>query len=137
MGSETVNRKARMPASRMQIICGVSIMIIVALTTCYLRALAVSKEEAVAPSCKAACLSVWCSCYLTTTLRRRSRQGSTFFVDASRRAAEKTMRTKRRDVRVILVRHGQSMANVRPNLIGGRQNTVFLSPTVPRSLSRL
>jgi len=57
-------------------------------------------------------------------------QSSTYFVDSSRRATERQLRHKRRDVRVILVRHGQSMANVKPSQIGGRQNSVSLSDKV-------
>jgi len=47
--------------------------------------------------------------------------------DEHRRKAEQKERHTRRNVRIILIRHAESEANLRPEEIGGRQNQVALS----------
>ena len=47
--------------------------------------------------------------------------------DSAQNAREEAARSKRRNVRVYLIRHAESEANLRKGEIGGRQNDVNLS----------
>jgi len=47
--------------------------------------------------------------------------------DDDERLREETLRTGRRNVRILLIRHAESEANLRHGEIGGRQNDVLLS----------